>query len=91
MKWHVIYYEDFKGCSEVFDFVEKGRDREKAKILALLAVLEEQGPQLPRPYADFLVDGIHELRIKQRKPSQNSLLFLLSRFYYFDKYFRKDI
>jgi len=64
LKWHVIYYEDFKGCSEVFDFVEKGRDREKAKILALLAVLEEQGPQLPRPYADFLVDGIHELRIK---------------------------
>ena len=30
----------------------------------MLAVLEEQGPQLPRPYADILIDGIHELRVK---------------------------
>jgi hypothetical protein len=63
-KWQVVYCEDFKGCSEVFDFIEERKDREKAKILALVAVLEEQGPQLPRPYADLLVDGIHELRIK---------------------------
>jgi hypothetical protein len=64
LKWHVIYYEDIKGQSEVFDFVEKVTLREKAKILALLDILEERGPQLPRPYADLLEDGIHELRMK---------------------------
>jgi phage-related protein len=32
--------------------------------LAWLEKLEELGPNLPRPYADILTDGIHELRIK---------------------------
>jgi hypothetical protein len=63
-KWHVIYYEDALKRSNVFDFIEGRKDREKAKILAMLAVLEEQGHQLPRPYADLLIDGIHELRVK---------------------------
>jgi phage-related protein len=27
-------------------------------------LLETDGPNLPRPYADLLKDGIHELRIK---------------------------
>lgn len=29
-----------------------------------MAILEEKGPTLPRPYADLLKEGIHELRIK---------------------------
>ena len=32
--------------------------------MAWIDELEKQGPQLPRPYADLLEDGIHELRIK---------------------------
>ncbi len=30
----------------------------------LIAALEEKGPNLSRPYADLLKDGIHELRVK---------------------------
>jgi hypothetical protein len=78
-KWLVVYYEDSKGRSEVFDFIEKRKDRENAKILALLAILEEQGPQLPRPYADFLQDGIHELRIKLRGNQVRILFFFCYR------------
>jgi hypothetical protein len=63
-KWQVIYYTDANDKSDVFDFINDRKDREKAKILALLTILEEQGPQLPRPYADILSDGIHELRVK---------------------------
>jgi phage-related protein len=33
-------------------------------IYARLALLEEQGHQLKRPYADFLRDKIYELRFK---------------------------
>ena len=62
--WHVLYFEDENGHSEVFEFVNNRKQREKAKVLALLSTLEEQGPQLPRPYADILEDGVHELRIK---------------------------
>ena len=63
-KWHILYYEDKKGYSEVFDFVDNRKYREKAKIFAILDLLEKQGPHLPRPYADILEDGIHELRVK---------------------------
>ena len=32
--------------------------------MAFIGLLEDRGPNLPRPYADLLEDGIHELRIK---------------------------
>lgn len=38
--------------------------RDQAKILALISYLQDQGPTLPRPYADLLEDGIHELRVR---------------------------
>lgn len=31
--------------------------------MRFLSLLEEHGPTLPRPYADLLYDGIHELRL----------------------------
>ncbi len=62
--WNIIYYEDEKENSEVFDFINSQKTSNKAKILSWLSMLEEKGPVLPRPYADLLKDGIHELRIK---------------------------
>ena len=63
-KWHVLYFEDSNGYSQVFEFIENRKIREKAKVLAWLEQLEKQGPNLPRPYADLLEEGIHELRVK---------------------------
>jgi len=65
-KWHVLYYETASGSSPVQEFIDTRKDRDQAKIFSWLNVLEEQGPNLPRPYADLLIDGIHELRIKLR-------------------------
>ena len=65
-KWHVLYYESASGISPVQEFIDTRKDRDQAKIFSWLNVLEEQGPNLPRPYADLLIDGIHELRIKLR-------------------------
>ncbi|MDA3955255.1 type II toxin-antitoxin system RelE/ParE family toxin [Oceanispirochaeta sp.] len=62
--WKIIYYEDVIGNSEVFDFLDTQKLKSKAKIFSWLSVLEEKGPLLPRPYADLLKDGVHELRIK---------------------------
>jgi hypothetical protein len=62
--WKLLYYEDDKGDSEVFQFIESQKTKNKAKILGWLSMLEEKGPILPRPYADLLRDGIHEIRIK---------------------------
>jgi phage-related protein len=63
-KWHVMYFEDARGYSHALEFIENRGVREKAKVLAWLEQLEQQGPNLPRPYADLLEDGIHELRVK---------------------------
>jgi len=63
-KWHILYYETAGGKCQIQDFIDSRKDRDQAKIFSWLALLEEHGPNLPRPYADLLTDGIHELRIK---------------------------
>ena len=63
-KWQVLYYETEDEICPVRDFIDSQNQRNKAKIFSLISYLEEIGPQLPRPYADLLREGIHELRIK---------------------------
>ncbi|TGL80876.1 type II toxin-antitoxin system RelE/ParE family toxin [Leptospira yasudae] len=64
-KWKVYYYSESEDEeSEIETFINSKDERNQAKILAWIEKLEELGPNLPRPYADILKDGIHELRIK---------------------------
>jgi hypothetical protein len=62
-KWTVLYYETLEGNCPVVDFIDSRSKRNQAKIFSQISFLEEKGPILPRPYADLLQDGIHELRI----------------------------
>ncbi len=80
-QWQVIYYETETGKSFVEDFIEAQNIRNQAKILNLISLLEEKGSNLPRPYADLLSDGIHELRIKI-SGDQSRILY----FFCFQKY-----
>ena len=63
-KWHVIYYETKEGKCPIEEFISSKSINNRAKIFSLLSFLEEKGPNLPRPYADLLENGIHELRVK---------------------------
>lgn len=63
-KWKAIYYEDENNCSEVYNFIENQKENNQIKLLNWIEKLEELGPNLPRPYSDYLEDGIYELRIK---------------------------
>jgi hypothetical protein len=64
VRWHLLYCdEDLQGCP-VTEFIDACRPRHQVKVLRFLGLLEEMGPTLPRPYADLLRDGVHELRIK---------------------------
>ena len=63
-QWNIVYYETAHGECPVREFIDGRKDREQAKVLAWLSLLEEEGPQLSRPYSDLLDDGIHELRIQ---------------------------
>lgn len=63
-KWSILFCApDFKPCP-IVEFLESCRPAHQIKVLHFLELLEEAGPILPRPYADLLHDGIHELRIK---------------------------
>lgn len=61
---NVIYYIESNGYCPVREFIDDKKLKNRAKILALIKQLEIDGPNLPRPYADLLEDGIHELRIR---------------------------
>lgn len=61
--WKIIYYEGEDGHCPLQEFIDDRKVRDQAKILAWIGQLEQRGPQLPRPYADLLEDGIHELRV----------------------------
>lgn len=63
-KWRVLYYIDENDVCPVKDFIDSRDIKNQAKILSFIEILEEKGPNLPRPYADILEDGIHELRVK---------------------------
>jgi phage-related protein len=63
-KWQVFYYPKQDGSRPVEEYIDALSENEQSKTLAFIGMLKEKGPHLARPYADFLVDGIHELRIK---------------------------
>ena len=63
-QWHIIYCDEQTDPCPVTDFIDGLAPKHQIKIIRFLSLLEEMGPTLPRPYADFLRDGIHELRVK---------------------------
>lgn len=72
--WKTLLYRTKKGKSQVDDFIESLTGKEQGKVYAWIGELKQQGPTLPRPYADLLKDGIHELRLKL-KGEQNRILY----------------
>ena len=63
-EWQVLYYAKQNGSMPVKEYIDNLSLKERAKTMAFIELLENKGPNLPRPYADLLDDGIHELRIK---------------------------
>lgn len=75
--WNVLFYETEDGKCEILDFLGDRKPSVQAKAFAWIQQLERQGPNLPRPYADLLRDGIHELRIKMSGEQVRSLYFFV--------------
>jgi len=80
-QWHLIYCDEDISYCPVTDFIESVPERHQIKILRFLALLEEFGPNLHRPYTDLLKDGIHELRIKLSGEQVRMLYFFCYRKY----------
>lgn len=74
-KWKVIYYKNSDGTIPVKEFIDKRSIENKQKILSIIDYLQELGVNLPRPYADYLRDGIYELRVKLSGDQTRTLYF----------------
>lgn len=78
----VLFYQDENGQSPVVEWFQelRGSDpRGFANCLARVRLLAQFGHELRRPAADFLRDGIHELRAKHGRVQYRVLYFFHGR------------
>ena len=79
--WKVIYYSSEEGVYPVEEFINNKNINNQLKFATLIDYLEKKGVNLPRPYADYLRDGIYELRIKLSGEETRTLYFFCYEFY----------
>jgi phage-related protein len=77
--YNLIFYTTERGDSPVDDFLDALDKKSRAKVAAHLSLLEEQGPNLKRPYADVVRGKIRELRIHQSSNQYRILFFFQAR------------
>ena len=64
---NIWYFVDDRGDSPVKEFIDELPLGEQAKVFAYINELKKQGHNLRRPLADFVKDGIYELRPKANR------------------------
>lgn len=62
--YQVVFYRNERGEEPVVSFLETLAWKTRRKIEAWIALLEAEGPNLKRPYADKLAGELYELRIR---------------------------
>lgn len=62
----VVFYKEIDGTVPMLEWLEDLRTQPKhrAKVIKWLTFLREHGHDLRRPKADFLREGIYELRVR---------------------------
>jgi len=71
----VVYFRDEDGSVPVLEFMNGMPKRERAKLIARFERLEQLGHELRRPEAEYLRDGIFELRMKYGHVNYRVLYF----------------
>lgn len=62
--YKVIFYESLTGKCPTDEFLDKMQPKVRAKVEKWMVKLEEEGPNLPRPFADVVRGKIRELRMR---------------------------
>jgi phage-related protein len=78
----VVFYQESEGDVPALDWLKKLRLSDHsayAKCIATIERLAESGHELRRPLADFLRDGIHELRVRKGRVNYRILYFFHGR------------
>ena len=72
----VVLYRDGDGSCPFLEWFDELPVKVQDKCFLRLERLKEQGHELRRPEADFLRDGIYELRVSFLRSSSPDLIFL---------------
>jgi hypothetical protein len=75
MSWDIQFYEDEEGSRPVEEFLDGLDKPRRAKVVALIGLLGEQGPTLPFPYSSQVRGKIRELRTRFAKERYRVLYF----------------
>ena len=77
--YSLVLYTTERGESPIDEFLDGLDKKSRAKISAHLSLLEEEGPNLRRPYADIVRGKIRELRVHHRSNQYRILYFFYVR------------
>jgi phage-related protein len=72
---HVVFYREDDGTVPVLEWLDELPRDALTKCLVKLARLRELGHELRRPEADYLRDGIYELRVRLQRVNYRMLYF----------------
>lgn len=75
--YRVVFYENSTGEIPFEVFLDGHTEKVRNKFLWLLRLLEMNGPDLKRPHADMLRDGIRELRGRVFRDSYRALFYFM--------------
>lgn len=78
----VLFYREPNGDAPVWDWLQALRRDDRpayAKCVSAIERLGELGHELRRPTADYLKDGIYELRVRRGRVHYRILYFFLGR------------
>jgi hypothetical protein len=73
--WQVDFYEEESGSAPVEDFLESLPKKQRAKALAVIRKLEEEGPTLPFPFSSQVKGALRELRTRFGRTTLRILYF----------------
>jgi len=71
----VLIFAESDGSSPFLTWLDEQSQKVQDKCIVFIERLEEYGHELRRPQADYLRDGIYELRIKRQKINYRILYF----------------
>jgi phage-related protein len=67
MAWKIETYKTSSGQEVVEDFIYKMQSATQAKIVRLLSMLEQFGPELSMPHTRLMGSGLYELRVRGKQ------------------------
>lgn len=71
----VVFYKEADGSVPMSDWLDGLQLKHRAKCLKWIGILRSFGHELRRPEADYLRDGIHELRLRYQSLNYRMLYF----------------